>query len=311
MWATIVKDYPIFQEQNRRSTDLRDRFRNAFPELYQLAGYKPRNNKKTSATASVTGGSKKAAMAMDDQQVSTSGPVRSRKRAHTHQGLLRGGTKSVPQSTACSEDDESGEESESYFSPFKAPPTPPSAKKPTELPPSSLPSLSPTPTPTMPSATAVTDQEDEEMDLITLDPLAEALSLPDISRDTDTPLLIHNANTWHHLINPVQYPRCMRVQLHRVYTLLVLVLMPVLLMLVLMLRLLLEGPRSQAKIQPQPSKASERPYPSTNSTNRRTRKGRIIPLGPRPEYQITRIARMVRKAPIPLEQQRITVVRER
>ncbi|KAI0035545.1 hypothetical protein K488DRAFT_38942, partial [Vararia minispora EC-137] len=34
VWATIVKD-PIFQEQNRRSTDLRDRFRNAFPELYQ------------------------------------------------------------------------------------------------------------------------------------------------------------------------------------------------------------------------------------------------------------------------------------
>ncbi|KAA1466870.1 hypothetical protein DENSPDRAFT_743887, partial [Dentipellis sp. KUC8613] len=33
VWATIVKD-PIFQEQNRRSTDLRDRFRNAFPDLY-------------------------------------------------------------------------------------------------------------------------------------------------------------------------------------------------------------------------------------------------------------------------------------
>lgn len=41
VWATIVKD-PIFQEQNRRSTDLRDRFRNAFPELYMAAGYKPR-----------------------------------------------------------------------------------------------------------------------------------------------------------------------------------------------------------------------------------------------------------------------------
>ena len=41
LWAQIVKD-PIFQEQKRRSTDLRDRFRNAFPELYEAAGYKPR-----------------------------------------------------------------------------------------------------------------------------------------------------------------------------------------------------------------------------------------------------------------------------
>jgi hypothetical protein len=40
-WATIVKD-PVFQVQNRRSTDLRDRFRNAFPDLYISAGYKPR-----------------------------------------------------------------------------------------------------------------------------------------------------------------------------------------------------------------------------------------------------------------------------
>ncbi|KAJ2982731.1 hypothetical protein NUW54_g10713 [Trametes sanguinea] len=45
VWATIVKD-PIFQAQNRRSTDLRDRFRNAFPDLYQAAGYKPRNTTK-------------------------------------------------------------------------------------------------------------------------------------------------------------------------------------------------------------------------------------------------------------------------
>ncbi|KAG1730494.1 hypothetical protein EDD22DRAFT_960719 [Suillus occidentalis] len=34
VWATIVKD-PVFQEQNRRSTDLHDCFCNAFPELYQ------------------------------------------------------------------------------------------------------------------------------------------------------------------------------------------------------------------------------------------------------------------------------------
>jgi hypothetical protein len=41
VWATIVKD-PVFREQGRRSTDLRDRFRNAWPELYAKAGYKPR-----------------------------------------------------------------------------------------------------------------------------------------------------------------------------------------------------------------------------------------------------------------------------
>ncbi|QRV97615.1 Myb-like DNA-binding domain protein [Ceratobasidium sp. AG-Ba] len=44
VWATIVKD-PVFQ--SRRSTDLRDRFRNAFPDLYQQAGYKPRPARKT------------------------------------------------------------------------------------------------------------------------------------------------------------------------------------------------------------------------------------------------------------------------
>lgn len=43
VWATIVKD-PVFKEQGRRSTDLRDRFRNAWPELYAKAGYKPRAN---------------------------------------------------------------------------------------------------------------------------------------------------------------------------------------------------------------------------------------------------------------------------
>ncbi len=47
-WATIVKD-PIFQEAGRRSTDLRDRFRNAFPDLYQAAGYKPRTATKKKA----------------------------------------------------------------------------------------------------------------------------------------------------------------------------------------------------------------------------------------------------------------------
>ncbi|KAH6890844.1 hypothetical protein BKA70DRAFT_1389789 [Coprinopsis sp. MPI-PUGE-AT-0042] len=153
VWATIVKDYPIFQEQNRRSTDLRDRFRNAFPDLYQQAGYKPRNTKKRAA--------------VDDQQLSsTGGPVRSRKRAYTH----RGGTKSVPQSAVCSEDEESGDESESpSFSPFKAPPTPPSMN-----------AVAAAVRDKTPSPEKATDDEDEEMDMLTLDPLAEALSLPDI-----------------------------------------------------------------------------------------------------------------------------------
>lgn len=101
-WATIVKD-PIFQEQNRRSTDLRDRFRNAFPLLYQAAGYKPRTASKKKVEGPVR--------AADDQLSTTAGPVRSRRRAQSSsQGLLRGGTKSVPQSTAPSEDEESSAE---------------------------------------------------------------------------------------------------------------------------------------------------------------------------------------------------------
>ncbi|KAF8654752.1 hypothetical protein AX16_003407 [Volvariella volvacea WC 439] len=169
VWAAIVKD-PIFQEQNRRSTDLRDRFRNAFPELYQAAGYKPRNSSKKKALEGVSGtgvsastatsllggtpasvttvnpGSlglmSSAALSMrhfmtgraatDDQlSLSTTGPVRSRRRAHTtSQGLgaLRGGTKSVPQSNAGSEDEySSGEEDDSRDLTFKLPGNPASA----------------------------------------------------------------------------------------------------------------------------------------------------------------------------------------
>ena len=104
VWATIVKD-PIFQEQNRRSTDLRDRFRNAFPDLYEAAGYKPR------ASAKKKRGDIPQPMraATDDQLSSTSstGPIR--KRRHTTQGLFRGGTKSVPESTTCSEDEDSSD----------------------------------------------------------------------------------------------------------------------------------------------------------------------------------------------------------
>ncbi|KAI0697777.1 hypothetical protein BC835DRAFT_1337111 [Cytidiella melzeri] len=129
VWATIVKD-PIFQEQNRRSTDLRDRFRNAWPELYAKAGYKPRaavGKKKKSDEGDNVGEFLGARVqpiraATDDQLPTTSttaGPIR-RKRRHTTQGfgLFRGGVKSVPESIANSEDEESGSEDEAE--PFQA-----------------------------------------------------------------------------------------------------------------------------------------------------------------------------------------------
>ncbi|KAI0270672.1 hypothetical protein BC834DRAFT_525533 [Gloeopeniophorella convolvens] len=100
VWATIVKD-PIFQEQNRRSTDLRDRFRNAFPELYQAAGYKPRNSAKKRIGAAA-----RAATTEEIHPARETGPAR-RKRRYTTQGFLRGGTKSVPLSPNASEDDDS------------------------------------------------------------------------------------------------------------------------------------------------------------------------------------------------------------
>ncbi|KAK9768663.1 hypothetical protein K7432_000498 [Basidiobolus ranarum] len=40
-WARIVKD-PTLNLQDRRSTDLRDRFRTAFPEIYEQLGYAPK-----------------------------------------------------------------------------------------------------------------------------------------------------------------------------------------------------------------------------------------------------------------------------
>ena len=110
LWAQIVKD-PIFQEQKRRSTDLRDRFRNAFPDLYEAAGYKPRPASKKkrivdhiSPPCAVT----------DDQipSVCLVGPSR-RKRANTNEGLFRRGTKSVPQSATNSDYESSGDEMDS------------------------------------------------------------------------------------------------------------------------------------------------------------------------------------------------------
>ena len=165
-WATIVKD-PIFREQNRRSTDLRDRFRNAFPNLYQAAGYKPRSNKKK------LDGPIRAAT--DDQlSMSTTaiGPIRPRRRAQTSQGLLRGGTKSVPQSTACSEDEDSSgaeDEAESLYV-FKTPPTPIFVDTVSTL-------SSRTKKPAAKDVCILDDDEDDEM--AALYPLTDPLNIPD------------------------------------------------------------------------------------------------------------------------------------
>jgi hypothetical protein len=63
---------------------LRDRFRNVFPKLYQLAGYKPRTAaKKKNAICIGMGQKVPMRAATDDQLVMfTTGPVRSRRRAH-------------------------------------------------------------------------------------------------------------------------------------------------------------------------------------------------------------------------------------
>lgn len=159
VWATIVKD-PVFQQQGRRSTDLRDRFRNAFPELYQAAGYKPRNASKKRLLADAA---LPVRAATDDQlSMSTTGPVRSRRRAHTSQGLLRGGTKSVPQITACSEDEDSsaGEED---ISVFKTPQTP---------------VLVDNVSTSSSRSKKYMPFDDDEMDMITLDQ-SDPLSIPD------------------------------------------------------------------------------------------------------------------------------------
>jgi hypothetical protein len=130
VWATIVKD-PIFQDQKRRSTDLRDRFRNAFPDLYQAAGYKPRNSaaKKKGGTSSAggTGGRVPVRAATDDQLAMSSHSMRSplrRRRAQSSQGLLRGGTKSVPESTTNSDDEESSGGEEDGIQPLTSTMTP-------------------------------------------------------------------------------------------------------------------------------------------------------------------------------------------
>ncbi|KAG5643856.1 hypothetical protein DXG03_009540 [Asterophora parasitica] len=171
VWATIVKD-PVFREQGRRSTDLRDRFRNAFPELYQAAGYKPRNSSKKKPL--VDGSSLPIRAATDDQlAMSTTGPVRRRRRAHTSQGLLRGGTKSVPQSTACSEDDDSSAGEEEGDSVFKSPHTPVFVDN------VSTSSFQSKKCPSFSKSDSFTTTDDDEMEMVTFDQLSDALVIPD------------------------------------------------------------------------------------------------------------------------------------
>ncbi|EGN92622.1 hypothetical protein SERLA73DRAFT_172732 [Serpula lacrymans var. lacrymans S7.3] len=157
VWATIVKD-PVFQEQNRRSTDLRDRFRNAFPELYQAAGYKPRNTAKKKRD---NGMQLPIRAATDDQLTmnhSMGGPTKKR-RAQTRQGLYRGGTKSVPESATCSEDEDSSGAEEEDGHMFKLPSMPTQVYQFDDI--------------TSPSDGLA------EMDMETIDPLSEPLSIPE------------------------------------------------------------------------------------------------------------------------------------
>ncbi|KAL1753745.1 hypothetical protein FB107DRAFT_217136 [Schizophyllum commune] len=178
VWATIVKD-PVFQEQNRRSTDLRDRFRNAYPELYEAAGYKPRN---ASTRRRPQAGDPIRAATDDQLAMSSTGPTRRRRRAHTSQGFLRGGTKSVPQSNANSEDEASDDED----TVFKRPQTP--VFSPPEA--ASTPSTSSVIVASPSAAEPPPVSEDEEMNLLGPDLLAEPdsllnfLTLPDAPTQT-------------------------------------------------------------------------------------------------------------------------------
>ncbi|GJJ09326.1 hypothetical protein Clacol_003548 [Clathrus columnatus] len=113
LWASILKD-PIFHEKNRRSTDLRDRFRNAFPDLYEAAGYKPRNNakKKKSSEGQAVPVVSSTTMLPDpipeDMKERIERPRR--KRASTAPGLQRfsgRGRKSIPDSTTGSDSETS------------------------------------------------------------------------------------------------------------------------------------------------------------------------------------------------------------
>ena len=105
LWGQIVKD-PIFQEQKRRSTDLRDRFRNAFPDLYEAAGYKPRPMSKKKRMADPV----PPLRAVADDQIPSSFVGPSRQRENTNEGLFRRGIKTVSEILTNSDDETSGDE---------------------------------------------------------------------------------------------------------------------------------------------------------------------------------------------------------
>ncbi|KAF7332159.1 hypothetical protein MKEN_00096900 [Mycena kentingensis (nom. inval.)] len=119
-WATIVKEAPVFGTTGRRSMDLRDRFRNAWPDEYERAGYKARpragkraGKEKEVANASVIvspvgpmdesldeqpRGRARVGRSRTDEGLSRAagtsasidgamGPIRRRRRAHTSQGF--------------------------------------------------------------------------------------------------------------------------------------------------------------------------------------------------------------------------------
>lgn len=186
VWATIVKD-PVFQEQNRRSTDLRDRFRNAFPDLYQAAGYKPRNTPKKKKKEDGTWVPTRAAT--DDQLETTAstGPVR-RRRAKTNQRLFRGGTKSVPESTTCSEDeDSSGGEDESNQVSKKPSPIVAHLQQPDDF--------------------ISSSESFSEMDMYTIDQLSEPLTVPDFTPSSSHSLseMTESSQGWAHLDNSIHH----------------------------------------------------------------------------------------------------------
>ncbi|KAI0053499.1 hypothetical protein FA95DRAFT_1481607 [Auriscalpium vulgare] len=182
VWATIVKD-PIFQEQNRRSTDLRDRFRNAFPELYQAAGYKPRN----SASARKKSGA--GVRAATDEQIHAAretGPAR-RKRRYTTQGFLRGGTKSVPLSPTVSDEEDSSGDDEEEDTPFKTSMS------------SSVPELVDTPSEEMQAPS----MESFEVEMQGLDPLSMSDFMPSSSQSLSEMTDSSTSQTWSTLDTPV------------------------------------------------------------------------------------------------------------
>ncbi|KAG6835608.1 hypothetical protein H0H93_016565 [Arthromyces matolae] len=179
VWATIVKD-PVFREQGRRSTDLRDRFRNAFPELYQAAGYKPRNPSKKRHIEDERMLPVRAAT--DDQlSMSTTGPVRSRRRAHTSQSLFRGGTKSVPQSATPSDDEESSGGEDDGDSVFKAPPVPVFVDN--------ISTSSSSPSKKLlqfPQESSFSSTDDDDIDMVTFEQLS-SVNIPDFMPASGTP----------------------------------------------------------------------------------------------------------------------------